>query len=206
MSERKRMLAGDLYLSNEPELNKMHQECREALDKINSTHYDDFEGRYQIIKKLFKSVGENIAINKPFHFDYGHNITIGNHFYANYDCLLLDANEIIIGNDVFFGPKVSLLTAGHPLDADIRISELEFAKKIVIEDGVWIGGSVVVNPGVTIGKNSVIGSGSVVTKNIPENVIAVGNPCRVLRNIDDNDKKHWQNFAKIYFEQKANNE
>jgi len=187
MNEKDRLLRGDLYFSGDPELVKMHQAARQALDFINATKYDEFEKRYLILKQICKSVGSNVNVNKPFHFDYGAHITIGDRFYANYDCLLLDANEIIIGNDVFFGPKVSLLTAGHPLDAPIRISGLEFARRIVIEDGVWIGGNVVVNPGVTIGRNSVIGSGSVVTKDIPPNCLVYGNPCRVIREITDAD-------------------
>lgn len=198
MSERDRLLDGKLYLANDKELNELHRNARIALDEISKTTYNDFDGRYRIIQKLFKSVGENVVINKPFHFDYGVHITIGNHFYANYDCLLLDSNEIIIGNDVFFGPKVSVLTAGHPIDGEVRRTELEFAKGIVIKDGVWIGGNVVINPGVTIGTNAVIGSGSVVTNDIPDHVVAVGNPCRVLRKIEDKDRKYWQNAAKKY--------
>ena len=197
MNEKDRLLRGDLYNSSDPELVTMHQIARQALDRINDTAYDDFEQRYQILKQVCKSVGKDVTINKPFHFDYGAHITIGDRFYANYDCLLLDANEIIIGNDVSFGPKVSLLTAGHPLDASIRISGLEFARRIIIEDGVWLGGNVVVNPGVTIGRNAVIGSGSIVTKDIPANCLAYGNPCRVIRKITPTDReKHVSQASK----------
>lgn len=198
MSEKNRQLSGTLYVANDMELIREHQRGYEALDALSKTDYGDFTGRYEIIKKVFKKVGNSVTIHKPFHFDYGSNISIGNHFYANFDCILLDANEIIIGDYVFFGPRVSVLTAGHPIDAPIRNSELEFAKKIVIGNHVWIGGNVVINPGVTIGNGAVIGSGSVVTKDIPPNVVAAGNPCRILREISENDRKYWQNAAQNY--------
>jgi maltose O-acetyltransferase len=189
MTEKERLLQGHLYHSSDAELEQMHLTARRALDRINATSHEDFQGRYQILKEICHSIGKQVIINKPFYFDYGAHISIGDRFYANYDCLLLDANHIIIGNDVQFGPKVSLLTAGHPLDASIRHTGLEFAKRIVIEDGVWLGANVIVNPGITIGRNSVIGSGSVVTKDIPPNCLAYGNPCRVIRQITLADRQ-----------------
>ena len=124
--------------------------------------------------------------------DYGKNITIGSNFYANFDCVLIDVAAITIGDNVMFGPRVCLYTAGHPIDPVVRNSGLEFGKSITIGNNVWIGGSSVVNPGVTIGDNVIIGSGSVVTKDILANTIAVGNPCRVMREITHEDQVFWE--------------
>jgi maltose O-acetyltransferase len=148
---------------------------------------------------MFKATGEDIYIEPPFRCDYGTNTTIGNNFYANFDCVFLDVAPIVIGENVMFGPKVNLLTPGHPIDAVIRNSGLEFGKKITIGDNVWIGGNAVVNPGVTIGNNTIIGSGSVVTKDIPDNVIAAGNPCKIIREITNEDKVYWEEEQQKYW-------
>lgn len=127
------------------------------------------------------------------------NISVGENFYANYGCVIIDVCKVKIGDNVMFGPNVGIYTAGHPIDAEVRNSGLEFGKPITIGDNVWIGGSSVVNPGVSIGDCVVIGSGSVVTKDIPDNVIAVGNPCRVLRPITEDDKKYWRAERDRYY-------
>lgn len=155
-----------------------------------------------MLKQLFKSVGKNIYIEPSFHCDYGSNISVGNNFYANYDCIILDVCDVSIGNNVFLAPRVSIFTAGHPIDADVRNELLEFGKPVTIGNSVWIGGNTVINPGVTIGNNVVIGSGSVVTKDIPDNVIAVGNPCRVLREITEEDKIYWNKKREEYYQNK----
>ena len=131
--------------------------------------------------------------------------TVGDNFYANMDCIFLDVNEIIIGNRVLLGPRVSIFTAGHPIDKDVRNTGLEYGHKVIIGDDVWIGGNTVINPGVTIGSNVVIGSGSVVTKDIPSDCIAYGNPCRVARKITKNDKDYWTKEMMLYYEDKKIN-
>lgn len=134
----------------------------------------------------------------PFRCDYGYNIEIGENFYSNYNCTILDCAKVTIGNNVLFAPNVSLFTAGHPIDATLRAQEYEYAFPITIGNDVWIGGNTVINPGVTIGSNVVIGSGSVITKDIPSNCIAAGNPCRVIRDITEEDKQYY--YKKLKFD------
>lgn len=191
MTEKEKMLAGKLYMAFEEELVQDRKNARKLIERFNLTTSDHVEERSSLIAKLLGKHGIDTTINPPFQCDYGYNITIGDHFFANYDCIFIDVNTITIGDNVMFGPKVCLYTAGHPLDAEIRNLQLEFGYPIVIGDNVWIGGNTVVNPGVSIGDNAVIGSGSVVTKNIPSNVVAAGNPCKVIRNITDKDKEFW---------------
>lgn len=193
------MLNGQLYSSSDQELQNLMKEARVLLDEFNNTNFGDYEIREEIAKKLFGKTGKNLTMNKPFYCDYGKNIFIGDNFYANFDCILLDCNKIVIGDNVFLGPKVSVLTATHPLDASVRLSYLEYAKKVSIGDNTWIGGNTVINPGVNIGKNVVIGSGSVVTKDIVDNALAYGNPCKVIRIIDESDKSYWEEKQKEYF-------
>lgn len=137
------------------------------------------------------SIGENFKIQTPFYCDYGNNIYVGDNFFANFDCLILDVAEVHIGDNVMFAPRVNIFTAGHPIDAEVRNTNLEFGMTVTIGDNVWVGGNVTINPGVNIGDNVVIGSGSVVTRDIPSDTVAVGNPCRVIRAITDADKKYW---------------
>uniref|UniRef100_UPI0032E9FDFA sugar O-acetyltransferase n=1 Tax=Tetragenococcus halophilus TaxID=51669 RepID=UPI0032E9FDFA len=134
----------------------------------------------------------------PFRCDYGTNIYIGDHFFANYDCIMLDVTLIEIGDHVLFGPRVVIYTPSHPLDEEVRSTGLEFGKTVKIGNNVWIGANTIVNPGVTIGDNTVIGSGSVVTKNIPANVTALGNTCRVIRENSDKEKQAWKELQKDY--------
>ena len=199
MKELDKMLSGNLYLAYDKELSELRFKCRELMDQINSTSFNDNEKRIEIIKTLFSKVGNNVSINKPFYCDYGINIEIGDNFYSNYDLLILDVNKVIIGNNVMFGPRVSIYTAAHPIDKDVRRTNLEYGLPVVIEDDVWIGGNTVINPGVTIGSGSVIGANAVVTKDIPSNVIAVGNPCRVLREITNLDKVYWEKEKDKYY-------
>jgi len=202
MTERERMLSGELYIPKDDELRMQDIKARKLIQKFNTMNFDLFEERNKILIELLGRTGKNIYIEPPFRCDYGCNIKIGDNFYANYDCIFIDVNEITIGDNVFFGPRVCLYTAGHPIDAQVRNTLLEFGKKICIGNNVWIGGNTVVNPGVCIGDNTVIGSGSVVTKDIPSDVIAVGNPCKVLRKIDENDKQYWQKKKDEYFKDK----
>lgn len=200
-SQKERMLSGDLYIADDPELAKDFHKAKRLLREYNQTTEYQETDRQTILKDLFKQSGKKIQIEPPFHTDYGCNTVIGENFYSNYDCIILDIANVKIGNNVMFGPRVSLYTAGHPIDAVIRNEHYEYGKPITIGNNVWVGGNVVFNPGVTIGDNVVIGSGSIVTKDIPSNVIAVGNPCKVLREINNQDKKYWEIEKQRYFEQ-----
>jgi maltose O-acetyltransferase len=190
--QKKRMLAGELYIFEDPELYKDRDKNRTILHELNQTSHLQLERREALFKDLFGSIGENFKIQTPFYCDYGNNIYIGDNFFANFDCLILDIAEVHIGNNVMFAPRVNIFTAGHPIDAEVRNTKLEFGTPVTIGDNVWVGGNVTINPGVTIGDNVVIGSGSVVTRNIPSNTVAVGNPCRVIRDITEADKIYWK--------------
>ena len=204
MTEKELMLSGELYVASDEELRKMQIRRFRFMDEFNATKYEDFETREKLARGLFAHLGKNAYINKPFHCDYGCHISIGDNFFSNFDCIMLDVNKITIGNNVFIAPRVSLYTAGHPIDKDVRNERLEYGKEIVIGDDVWIGGNVVINPGVTIGSNVVIGSGSVVTRDIPDGVVACGNPCVVKRKITEEDKKFWQEEKEKYLRLKEN--
>lgn len=192
MTQKELMLSEKLYCSFDDELRQDAAQSRKLVRIFNDTTHEQFEYRTQLLKKLFGSTGEHISIEPPFHCDYGSNTYIGDNFYANFDCIILDVAEVHIGKNVLFAPRVCVFTAGHPIDADIRNIGVEYGHSVRIGDNVWIGGNSVINPGVKIGNNVVIGSGSVVTKDIPDNVVAAGNPCRVIRPITEKDKQFWQ--------------
>lgn len=198
MTEKERMLSGKNYVALDDELRNDMRECKIKLHKFNNITMDNLNERTEILKDLLGSCGEFVYIEPPFFCDYGQHIYIGENFYANYNLHILDCGKVIIGDNVFIGPMCGIYAAGHPIDATTRAKGLEFAKKITIGSDVWIGGSVTINPGVTIGSNVVIGSGSVVTKDIPDNVIAFGNPCKVQRKITEEDKKYWAEQAEMY--------
>lgn len=200
MTEKERMLRGELYLAHDEELKRDRLRARSLTKLFNETTEEEPEYRRELLKELFHSMGEHITIEPPFRCDYGSHIRIGDNFYANYDCIILDVCDVTIGDHVFFGPRVGVYTAAHPIDAGVRNANFEYGRPITIGDSVWVGGDVVINPGVTVGKNVVIGSGSVVTKDIPDNVIAAGNPCRVLRPITLEDRKYWEEKRREYME------
>lgn len=181
-TELQRMLAGELYRDSDPELVEMRKACGRLLDRFNATAAADDAVRSRILVDLLGDIGDGSWIMPRFQCDYGTNITIGGNSFLNYDAILMDCAPITIGDDVSIGPRVQLLTALHPVeDHRARRARWETAAPIVISDNVWLGGGVIVCPGVTIGRNTVIGAGSVVTKDVPDHVVAVGNPCRVLR-------------------------
>lgn len=195
MTEKERMLAGKLYMVD-PELQSEAQWRRYLLRQIREAD-SPMEAR-PIFQTLLGHIGEDFWIEPPFYCDYGKHIHIGEHFYANCDCVMLDVCDITIGDHVFLAPRVCIYTAAHPIDAGARNSGLEYGKPVTIGSSVWVGGNTVINPGVTIGDNVVIGSGSVVTRDIPSGVVAAGNPCRILRPITEEDKTYWEAQAAQY--------
>lgn len=205
MTNKERMLSSKLYVANDPELRKDFKHSRILTRLFNNTTEEQMDYRKELLGKLFGSVGDHGYMEPPFHTDYGINTTIGKNFYANYDCIFIDVGRITIGDNVMFGPRVGLYTAGHPIDPTVRIEGYEYGYPITIGDNVWIGGNAVINPGVTIGNNVVIGSGSIVTHDIPDNVAAVGNPCHVLREINDDDKQKWESQKQAYIAEMTSN-
>lgn len=199
MTEKEKMLLGMYYKASDKDLTEARNTARSLAAEYNSTAPTELERREDILKKLFKKCGKNVYIEPPFYCDYGSNIALGDNVYINFDCIILDVCNVSIGNNVFIAPRVSIFAAAHPIDADIRNSLLEFGSPVNIGNSVWIGGNTVINPGVSIGDGSIIGSGSVVTKDIPANVIACGNPCRVIRQISDEDKAVCLRLADEYY-------
>lgn len=183
MTEKEKMLKGDAYIASDPELVKDRQQARILTRLYNQTIETDDYTKIEILRKLLGSTGENVYIEPSFKCDYGYNIHLGENFYANFDCIMLDVCEIKIGKNAMLAPNVQIYTAYHPIDPKLRISGIEYGSPVTIGDNVWIGGGAIINPGVNIGDNVVIGSGSVVTKDIPSNCVAVGNPCKVIKNI-----------------------
>ncbi len=182
-TEKEKMLAGEPYYSNDPVLvsERDHAFTRSRL--YNSLGTSQKKEKLDILKELFGSCPDDLELVPAFHCDYGYNIHLGHHFYANTNCVFLDCAEIRIGHYVFLGPNVQLYAATHPLDPECRRQGIESARPIIIGDDVWIGGNTVINAGVTIGTGTTIGSGSIVTKDIPPHVLAAGNPCRVIRQL-----------------------
>lgn len=182
MTEKEKMLSGENYDAGDPELVKQRSLAKRLTRELNETDRDS-EEYLLILKELIGEMGDDAWFEAPFYCDYGSNISVGKKFYANMNVVMLDCAKITIGDNVLIGPSCGLYTALHPIEPEGRLSGLESALPITIGNNVWLGGYVVINPGVTIGDNSVIGSGSVVTKDIPANVVAAGNPCRVIRSI-----------------------
>lgn len=188
MTEKDKMLAGELYDANYNEdLIKERTKAKDLCYEYNNLKPSESEKRSELIRKLLGSTGESFLIEQPFLCDYGYNIKIGENFYSNHNLIILDANTVEFGDNVFIAPNCGFYTAGHPIDASTRNKGLEYTKKIKVGNDVWIGGNVVVLPGVTIGDNCVIGAGSVVNKDIPANSIAVGNPCKVIKTIENKE-------------------
>ena len=179
--QKPRMLAGELYLAHDPELIAERRRAQVLLARFNAAPPEDDAGRAEALTALLGGLGEGAVVNPPFRCDYGAQITIGARSFLNYGCVLLDCALIVIGQEVQIGPGVQLYTATHPIDAATRRAGWESALAIAIGDGVWLGGGAIVCPGVSIGENTVVGAGSVVTRSLPANVVAAGNPCRVLR-------------------------
>lgn len=184
MTEKEKMLKGELYdANNDASLIAERKACKAILHQINALSPLEDGKRYELLRKIIGKCGGAFVIESPFHCDYGYNIELGENFYMNVNCVILDEARVTFGSNVFVAPGCGFYTAGHPFDISQRNSGLEYAKPITVGNNVWIGGNVVVCPGVTIGDNCVIGAGSVVVKDIPANSLAAGNPCKVIRRI-----------------------
>ncbi|WP_442604211.1 maltose acetyltransferase domain-containing protein [Paenibacillus sp. KN14-4R] len=182
-TEKQKMIDGELYLAADPVLVEERSHARMLTRLYNQTTEIDGDERERLLKKLFGSTGKNLYIEPTFKVDYGYNIQIGENFYANFDCVILDVCPVIFGDNCFLAPGVHIYTATHPLDPIERCSGAEYGKPVKIGHNVWLGGRSVINPGVTIGDNVVVASGAVVTKDVPSNVVVGGNPARVIKEI-----------------------
>ena len=184
MTEKEKMLAGMVYSAVDHQLLKELNEVKEIIREYNALRPSETARRLEILKDLLGYVADDeIIVNQPFYCDYGKQISVGKRFFANFNLTVLDEARVTIGDDCFIGPNVSIYTACHSTDPVERNTRREWAEPVTIGDNVWIGGSVTILPGVTIGSNVTIGAGSVVTKDIPDNVVAVGNPCKVIKKI-----------------------
>ena len=181
-TEYEKMLAGELYDAGDPQLMEMRVKAKTWMRQYNQTAFDK-PLREKMLKELFGKLGKNADIQTPFFCDYGCHIEVGNNFFANFNCVFLDCHYIKMGNNVFLGPHVQVYAAYHPVIAAERIKGPELAAPVIVNDNVWIGGGSILCAGITIGENTTIGAGSVVVKDIPANVVAVGNPCKVLREL-----------------------
>lgn len=184
-TEKEKMLAGEMYNPEDPVLLKDRKEARGKVRIYNQTLETEEEKRTKLLKELLGSTGENVYMEPNIRFDYGYNTHVGENFFANFDCTILDVCEVRFGDNCMLAPGVQIYTATHPIDPTERNSGKEYAKPITIGNNVWIGGSAVINPGVTVGDNAVIASGAVVTKDVPDNVVTGGNPARVINKIDE---------------------
>lgn len=188
MNHKERMLHNLPYKAWLDGLSEDRMACKKKIYEYNNLPPEKTEEKTRLIKDILGKTGDYINIEAPFHCDYGYNIEIGENFFANYNFIVLDVGKVRIGENVQIAPNVAIYTAGHPLHPDSRNSGYEYGIDITIGDNVWIGGNTCIMPGVTIGNNVVIGGGSVVTKDIPDNMLAVGNPCRVIREITEADR------------------
>lgn len=185
MTEKEKMLNQMEYNANyNEELTMERNKAKDLCYDFNQIRPSDTKSQEEILKKLFSKIGENVTVIAPFYCDYGYNIEVGDNFFANHNTIILDCGKITFGDDVFIGPDCGFHTAGHPIDYKKRNEGIEFAYPITVGDNVWIGAGVQVLPGVNIGSNVVIGAGSIVNKDIPDNSIAVGNPCKVIKKLN----------------------
>ena len=189
MNQKERRDKGLPYISDDAVFEEQRV-CRRILQRLNTVDRSDFEEIGKIVKELFGK-SENAFLNPPFYCDYGSHIEVGKNLFMNYNCMIIDVAKVTIGDNCMFAPNVAIYTAGHPVHPVTRNSLYEYGVEVTIGDNVWIGGNSVVLPGVHIGSNTVIGAGSVVTKDIPDWVIAAGNPCKVIREITEEDRKYY---------------
>ena len=201
MTHYERMLAGLVYDPADEEVYAEQIEYQKALREFNKLAQDDFAAKEKYMKEVFAECGENCYIEQPFYANWGgHHVHFGSNIYANFGLTLVDDGHIFIGDCVMFGPHVTVATANHPVNPELRLKAYQYNRDVHIGNNVWIGAGTVIVPGVTIGENSVIGAGSVVTKDIPANVVAVGNPCRVMREIGERDREFYYKNERIDWE------
>lgn len=182
-TEKDKMLAGEMYNALDDQLTDERLKARLLIKALNDTREDQTEIRSLVLKKLIPNAGANLWLQPPFYCDYGTNMKIGEKVFFNFNCVVLDVAQVTIGSRTLLGPNVQIYTATHPINYKERASGLEYAKPVTIGEDAWIGGSAIICPGVTIGDRSIIGAGSVVTRDIPANVLAAGNPCKVIRSL-----------------------
>ncbi len=183
MTEREKSLSGELYSPEDEELRKLHLRVKKLFGKYNKIRPDKERKLNKLIKKILGKTGEKVRVQPPFYCDYGINISVGENFFANYGCVILDVNRVIIGKNCMLAPCVKIFSATHPVRAEERYNGVELGLPVVIGDNCWIGGNAVINPGVSLGNNVVVGAGSVVTKSFGDNVVIAGNPARVIREL-----------------------
>ena len=191
MNQKERMLAGLPYKAWMDGLEEERTANKKKIYEYNNLPPEKWDSKTELLKNILGKTGENVHIEAPFHCDYGYNIEVGENFFANYNLIVLDVGKVRIGDNAQIAPNVSIYTAGHPIHSDSRNSGYEYGIPVTIGDNVCIGGNTCIMPGVTIGNNVVIGGGSVVTKDIPDNMIAVGNPCKVIREITEADRDYY---------------
>lgn len=198
MTDREKQHSGDIYNPADPEVTRLQIDCMEKLYDYNQTRPGEGERRFAMLKQMFAEIGEGCYIEPPLHSNFGgHHVHFGKWVYANYNLTLVDDTHIYVGDHTMFGPNVVLATAGHPINAELRSKGLQYNMPIRIGRNCWLGAGVIVMPGVTIGDNVVIGAGSIVTKDIPSDVVAVGNPCKVLRPVSERDRQYYFKDRKI---------
>ncbi|KRM54992.1 sugar O-acetyltransferase [Lacticaseibacillus sharpeae] len=202
--DKTRMLHGKLYRADDPQLRTMHRHAQQLLYLYNQTAPEDDSARAKLLAQILNVPATDAHFEPPMRMDYGVNVQVGKNFYANFDSILLDVAPITIGDNVMFGPRVGIYTAGHPLSPTVRNDGLEYGHPITIGNNVWLGGNVTVCPGVTIGDDVVIGAGAVVTRDIPSGVIAAGVPATPIRPITEDDETYWQAEAAKYYSAKNN--
>lgn len=198
MTEKEKLHTGDLYLPGDEEIMREQGKCMELLYDFNATRPSEYEKRMMLLKEMFAEIGEGCYIEPPFHANWGGaHCHFGQYVYANFNLTIVDDTHVYVGDRTMFGPNVVIATAGHPLNPKLRAGELQYNMPVRIGENCWIGAGCVIVPGVTIGDNVIIGAGSVVTGDIPSNVVAFGNPCRVHREVNDHDKEYYFKERKI---------
>lgn len=201
MTQRERMDKGLIYDPGDAEIMKEQVACLEYLYDFNATRPSEYKKREELLKNMFGKIGKGCYIEPPFHANFGgRHVYMGDYVYANFNLTLVDDGNIYIGDKVMFGPNVTVATANHPIAPELREKQLQYNKDIHIGNNVWIGSGVIIVPGITIGNNSVIGAGSIVTKDIPANVVAYGNPCRIAREINEHDREFFYKKEAIDWE------
>ncbi|WP_337399607.1 sugar O-acetyltransferase [Congzhengia sp.] len=198
MSMKDKMHTGELYLPGNDEILKRQTKCLDWLYDFNMTRPTEFEKRQKLMKEMFAEIGDGCYIEPPFHANFGGaHCHWGDHIYANFNLTMVDDTHIYVGDYTMFGPNVTIATAGHPILPELREKAYQYNAPVHIGKNCWLGAGVIVLPGITIGDNVVIGAGSIVTKDLPPNVVAVGNPCRILRKINEHDKEYYFKSRKI---------